>query len=386
MKCPKCGQETIVVLCSCGYRFEEETAAPPSPPPKRFCANCGAEVTGNFCAKCGTKIMAEQYCSKCGCQVEGNFCPNCGQPINADQTDAANGQQSKLSMSTNQNVYSKNYTKSGYITNNRIQPRKSNPLKIVGIVFGILLFTGFMASLSDSDSDSTSKSYSSSTSSISTKTSSRSSSSKQSSSKVESVSSSSKMEEKITLESVLMEIGFTEEEALKEAKKFTKVGITSITISDKVSSVGVDELKAYPATAQDGEEFFFTVEKRRVFNIEYYDTVLYNEDQGYLSTISDVYVPETKVDSTTYATLQVNTEDVIKRVLKSPSTAKFPWLDGWSISREDNKYTVSGYVDAQNGFGAEVRSYFTVYWEVNMETGKGSVTKLIFDGQEIGVK
>ena len=58
MKCPKCGQETNDVVCSCGYRFEEETAAPPSPPPKRFCANCGAEVTGNFCAKCGTKIMA----------------------------------------------------------------------------------------------------------------------------------------------------------------------------------------------------------------------------------------------------------------------------------------------------------------------------------------
>lgn len=57
MKCPKCGQETNDVVCSCGYRFEEQTAPQPSLPPKRFCANCGAEVTGKFCAKCGTPTV-----------------------------------------------------------------------------------------------------------------------------------------------------------------------------------------------------------------------------------------------------------------------------------------------------------------------------------------
>lgn len=57
MKCPRCGQETNDVVCSCGYRFEEQTEPPSNPPPKRFCANCGAEVTGKFCAKCGAPTV-----------------------------------------------------------------------------------------------------------------------------------------------------------------------------------------------------------------------------------------------------------------------------------------------------------------------------------------
>lgn len=57
MKCPQCGQETNDVVCSCGYRFPTVPASPA--PQKRFCSNCGAEVTGKFCAKCG-KPVAQQ--------------------------------------------------------------------------------------------------------------------------------------------------------------------------------------------------------------------------------------------------------------------------------------------------------------------------------------
>lgn len=79
-------------------------------------------------------------------------------------------------------------------------------------------------------------------------------------------------------------------------------------------------------------------------------------------------------------------EETIKKILKSPSTAKFaggfltPYED-WSFSKNGTTYTVSSYVDSQNGFGAMIRSQFTITYEWNDETSK--VTSLIFDGKKV---
>ena len=59
--------------------------------------------------------------------------------------------------------------------------------------------------------------------------------------------------------------------------------------------------------------------------------------------------------------IKMYVEDIIKEKLKSPSTAKFPSLSDWSIYEESyNTYSVSSYVDAENGFGAEIRTYFSL--------------------------
>lgn len=58
--------------------------------------------------------------------------------------------------------------------------------------------------------------------------------------------------------------------------------------------------------------------------------------------------------------IKMYVKDVVKGKLKSPSTAKFPSYSEWSVSKSDNTYTVSSYVDAENGFGAEIRTYFSV--------------------------
>ena len=79
-------------------------------------------------------------------------------------------------------------------------------------------------------------------------------------------------------------------------------------------------------------------------------------------------------------------EETIKKILKSPSTAKFaggfltPYED-WSFSKNGTTYTVSSYVDSQNGFGAMLRKQFTITYEWNDETSK--VTSLIFDGKKV---
>jgi len=65
-----------------------------------------------------------------------------------------------------------------------------------------------------------------------------------------------------------------------------------------------------------------------------------------------------------------HSKDLVKQVLKSPSTAKFPgsWLnpyDGWGISKEKNIISLSSYVDSQNSFGATIRSKFILKYEKN---------------------
>lgn len=54
----------------------------------------------------------------------------------------------------------------------------------------------------------------------------------------------------------------------------------------------------------------------------------------------------------------------VKQLLKAPSTAKFPPCDFGKVSRLGNKqYRYQSYVDAQNSFGAMVRTYYVVEME-----------------------
>jgi len=53
-------------------------------------------------------------------------------------------------------------------------------------------------------------------------------------------------------------------------------------------------------------------------------------------------------------------EKVVKEKLKSPSTAQFCTTTEATIGRNGNTWTVKGWVDAQNGYGATVRANFVV--------------------------
>lgn len=76
--------------------------------------------------------------------------------------------------------------------------------------------------------------------------------------------------------------------------------------------------------------------------------------------------------------LQIRCKRGVEGVLKSPSTAKFPKLDNWSMSKDNDKITVQSYVDSENSFGATLRSEFQVVFTANAE----DVTSFIFEGKE----
>lgn len=55
----------------------------------------------------------------------------------------------------------------------------------------------------------------------------------------------------------------------------------------------------------------------------------------------------------------VMSHQYVEAQLKAPSTAKFPWYDESFVADLGNDtYRVTAYVDAQNGFGAMIRSYY----------------------------
>ena len=62
------------------------------------------------------------------------------------------------------------------------------------------------------------------------------------------------------------------------------------------------------------------------------------------------------------------TKDHVKKQLKSPSTAKFPKYNEVKIYKKDDTYVIGGYVDAQNSFGAMIRTnYSAVVQQIEKE-------------------
>lgn len=66
--------------------------------------------------------------------------------------------------------------------------------------------------------------------------------------------------------------------------------------------------------------------------------------------------------STTYTDTQlwVIAKKVVEGKLKSPKSAKFPSINQASITRRSDSIVVQSYVDAENSYGAKIRSNFTV--------------------------
>ena len=55
----------------------------------------------------------------------------------------------------------------------------------------------------------------------------------------------------------------------------------------------------------------------------------------------------------------IGCEQAIEQRLRSPRSARFPWnMSNEAVRQPDGSYVLRSYVDAQNGFGAEIRTNF----------------------------
>jgi len=69
-------------------------------------------------------------------------------------------------------------------------------------------------------------------------------------------------------------------------------------------------------------------------------------------------------------------KDYVRAQLKAPSTAKFPWYDPSFVHQAGpGQFEVRAYVDAQNAFGAAIRSHY--YCELHSTDGERWILKNI---------
>ena len=66
------------------------------------------------------------------------------------------------------------------------------------------------------------------------------------------------------------------------------------------------------------------------------------------------------------------------QVLKAPATAKFPDFDEMVVNGSNGHYSVSGFVDSQNSYGATIRSNYTYNVEID-DAGKWKCTNQFVD-------
>lgn len=129
----------------------------------------------------------------------------------------------------------------------------------------------------------------------------------------------------------------------------------------------------YRITTQYADNVILYLNKDKTVNlIKYADHNLYAK--GNVKASLQNYI----IDMDEVNDLMLQCEEAVKNILKSPSTAKFPDYTGWGFTQKNKDvYIVSGYVDAENSFGAATRSDFS------FKIKKGSIVSFVFDGKEI---
>ena len=161
----------------------------------------------------------------------------------------------------------------------------------------------------------------------------------------------------VRVKNVLLEVGIDE--------------YTSIIANSKMNNEnGFNDL-GYIMNKSDAEGIkLYITEDASFIKVTYKDAVLYQP--GMFS--GNVY--DHILTNDEYAEYKMWAEKDVKSILVNPNSADFPLLDGWKYGKIDGEIILQGYVDAQNAFGAVVRTDFQVKYRA------GALVSLIFDGKE----
>lgn len=178
----------------------------------------------------------------------------------------------------------------------------------------------------------------------------------------------------------LLSFGFTENEAIENAKILKQCGIPTIDICKPVSEESIDNLVAFRGVMDDNRTIWFTVENRKIFYISLNGEDLYDEDKGgYLKNFNDVHIPETNVSVAIADTLRNKSEAVLDDYFTYS-----PYYDAWAYGREDNNYMVQcqatdGSVLTSNWINCRV-------WFEQQSNGEFTVTGVQINGKQYKLK
>lgn len=149
--------------------------------------------------------------------------------------------------------------------------------------------------------------------------------------------------------------------------------IDLVTHDDMLDETNAPLEKGYRLKASGQNIILYLLSDGTVNQVRWADNDLY-VDGAVVAKLTDYLI------STKEATnIQINCEETVKGVLKSPSTAKFPLITEWAMKKTLEQIIVQGYVDSQNGFGAIIRADFQFILSPSGDT----IISFIFDGKEM---
>lgn len=183
---------------------------------------------------------------------------------------------------------------------------------------------------------------------------------------------------------VLLGVGYTVEHATEIQYILNTVGINSIEIYGMTgeAEVGLNAMSCFANGSDErSSRFTVTTDNGVVFYVGFLGEDLYDSERGgFLKKYTDVHIPETEVDSDTFATLQYMAEIEVESCLTYPSSADFQTFS-WRVGRSDDNYKISGRVNAQNAFGMESEMYFSVWF--TKQNDSFTLVGVEIDGQRV---
>lgn len=160
---------------------------------------------------------------------------------------------------------------------------------------------------------------------------------------------------------IVKKCNILQEEAEQVKKDFESVGINELTGFTEFEGAGVEGMKSFKYTSKTVSGTLILTNDGTNYTTNYIssgDITLFDSSKGgVLDNISRYYLSDDEKSLYLY-----QSEELIKQCLRSPSSADFPnWYSGsWQIGRRDDVITIVSYVDAQNAFGAMIRSKFVL--------------------------
>lgn len=178
----------------------------------------------------------------------------------------------------------------------------------------------------------------------------------------------------------LLSFGFTEVEAVENAKILKQCGIPVIAVCEPVSDESIDNLVAFRGELDDKRIIWFTVEHRKIFYVSLNGEDLYDEDKGgYLKSFDEVHIPETSVSVTVADTLKNKSETVLDAYFTNSR-----YYDAWAYGREDDRYMVQCQATDGNVLTSEWLSCRV--WFEQQNDGNFVVTGVQINGKQYQLK
>lgn len=171
-------------------------------------------------------------------------------------------------------------------------------------------------------------------------------------------------------------VGCSKEEAAIIEEHLKECGISdydSIIHDELLDGAHKKGEKGYRITVDGYEVIMYINKANKLYQLKYVDNYLYKKGKA-VSKLEDYTFSVNEMTK-----WQLLCEDKVKSILKSPSTAKFPNITEWGFGKDKDTITIQGYVDSENGFGAELRSEFQFIVNKSDEL----IQSFIFDGEEL---